>query len=109
MNLESIQSAKMIGRKEVNERMMGIQWQRNFPTGKLIFILSDMKGLPWDKLIGGTLWAIFGMNHKQHVRKTGAKICAISVVVTGRFRIVHVDTFRTIDFNHCLAGNIRQS
>lgn len=56
MNLESIQSAKMIGRKEVNERMMGILVAKEFSNWKINFHSFLYEGLTlgqidwWDAL-----------------------------------------------------------
>jgi len=51
---------------------------------------------PWNKLICGTLWPIFWMHHKKHVRKTSAKICPISVMVSWGLRSVDIHAFRAV-------------
>lgn len=49
------------------------------------------------------------MHHEHHVRKSGAKVCAVCVMVARRFRRVHIDALGAVRFHHRLAGNVRQT
>ena len=65
--------------------------------------------LPGYKLVGGSFRSVFGMNHKEHVRKASTKVRSIGVVVTGRFGCVGVLAFRTIQFDHGFTGDVWQT
>lgn len=49
------------------------------------------------------------MHHEQHVGETGSEIRSVGVVVSGWLGRVHVHAFRTVEFDHRLAGDVRQT
>lgn len=62
-----------------------------------------------NKMSGWRLRAQLWMNHKEHVRETSPEIGPIGVMMTRRFGIIDIHTFRAIKFNHSLVGNIREA
>lgn len=54
------------------------------PLNRIYRILKIIKIiLPWNELVGRAFWAIFRMNHEQHVWESSPKICTIGVMVPG--------------------------
>lgn len=65
--------------------------------------------LPRDKLVGGPLGSVLGVNHEEHVGETGAEIGSICVVMPGRLGRVDVHTFRAVQLHHGLSRDVRQA
>lgn len=61
------------------------------------------------KLFYRLLWSIIWMNHEEHVREAGTKICAVTVMMSRTLWIVNVHTLGTVKLHHCLSGNIAQT
>lgn len=68
-----------------------------------------MLKIPGNKLVGWSLWSVFGMNHEKHVWKTSSEVSAIGVMMFGGFWHVNIKTFWTIQFNHGFAWYIRKT
>lgn len=63
----------------------------------------------WDKLVGGPLGPVLGVNHKEHVGEPGAKIGSICVVVSGGLGCVDIHTFRAVELHHGLSRDVGQA
>lgn len=61
---------------------------------------------PRDKLVGGPLGPVLGVNHEEHVGETSAEIRSICVVVPGGLWCVDVHAFRTVQLHHGLSWDI---
>ena len=65
--------------------------------------------IPWDELIVGRLFrSVLWVNHEQHMGEAGAEVGPIRVVMPRRLGCVHIHALWTVEFHHCLAGNIGQ-
>lgn len=70
----------------------------------------DLKAIqPWHKLVGRSLGSVLGMDHEQHVRKPGAEVGPVRVVVPGRLGGVNVHAFGAVELHHGLARDVRQA
>ena len=54
----------------------------------------------WNELVGGSLRPVLRMDHEEHVRKPGAEVRAVGVVVSRRLRRVHVHALRAVQLHH---------
>ena len=54
----------------------------------------------WNKLISRSLRTVLWVYHEEHVRKAGAEVGSVRVVVTRRLWGVYVHALGTVEFHH---------